>query len=89
VDLANFPWLTMLSVIAQIFAGAMLNNLDAELRDFFSKREPLIVPLMAFMLGLGLTSNRSSRPTCEASSSAPSTLREIVLSDYSYAAIGR
>lgn len=52
--LANIPWLTMLSVIAPIFAGAILGNLDSELRDFFAKHEPLIVPFMAFTLGQGI-----------------------------------
>jgi len=52
--LANIPWLTMLSVIAPIFAGAILGNLDSELRDFFSRHEPLIVPFMAFTLGQGI-----------------------------------
>lgn len=52
--LANIPWLTMLSVIAPIFAGALLGNLDAELREFFSKHEPIIVPFMAFTLGQGI-----------------------------------
>ncbi|PLZ03529.1 2-keto-3-deoxygluconate permease [Burkholderia sp. WAC0059] len=52
--LANIPWLTMVSVIAPIFAGALLGNLDSELRGFFSKHEPLIVPFMAFTLGQGI-----------------------------------
>ena len=52
--LANIPWLTMLSVIAPIFAGAILGNLDSELRDFFGRHEPLIVPFMAFTLGQGI-----------------------------------
>lgn len=52
--LASIPWLTMWSVIAPIFAGALLGNLDRELRDFFSKHEPLIVPFMAFTLGQGI-----------------------------------
>jgi 2-keto-3-deoxygluconate permease len=52
--LANIPWLTMLSVIAPIFAGAILGNLDGELRDFFGRHEPLIVPFMAFTLGQGI-----------------------------------
>jgi 2-keto-3-deoxygluconate permease len=49
--LANIPWLTMVSVIAPIAAGAVLGNLDRDLRDFFGKHEPVIVPFMAFMLG--------------------------------------
>ena len=49
--LANIPWLTMVSVIAPIFAGAVLGNLDEDLRDFFGSHEPIIVPFMAFTLG--------------------------------------
>jgi len=49
--LAHIPWLTMVSVIAPIFAGAVLGNLDEDLRKFFSSQEPLIVPFMGFTLG--------------------------------------
>jgi 2-keto-3-deoxygluconate permease len=49
--LANIPWLTMVSVIAPIFAGALLGNLDEDMRDFFGTHEPVIVPFMAFTLG--------------------------------------
>jgi 2-keto-3-deoxygluconate permease len=49
--LAVIPWLTMVSVIAPIFVGALLGNLDDELREFFGSKEPLIVPFMAFTLG--------------------------------------
>jgi 2-keto-3-deoxygluconate permease len=49
--LANIPWLTMLSVVAPIAAGAVLGNLDEELREFFGSHEPIIVPFMAFTLG--------------------------------------
>ena len=49
--LATIPWLTMVSVIAPIFAGAVLGNLDEDLRDFFGSHEPIIVPFMAFTLG--------------------------------------
>jgi 2-keto-3-deoxygluconate permease len=49
--LANIPYLTMVSVIAPIVAGAILGNLDGELRDFFGSHEPIIVPFMAFTLG--------------------------------------
>ena len=49
--LANIPWLTMVSVIAPIAAGAVLGNLDEDLRDFFGSHEPIIVPFMAFTLG--------------------------------------
>src|ERR1700693_911382 len=52
--LANIQWLTMVSVIAPIAAGAILGNLDEELRDFFGNHEPIIVPFMAFTLGEGI-----------------------------------
>jgi len=49
--LAVIPWLTMVSVIAPIFAGALLGNLDDEWRQFFARHEPLVIPFMAFTLG--------------------------------------
>jgi 2-keto-3-deoxygluconate permease len=49
--LAVIPWLTMVSVIAPIFAGAILGNLDEDLKKFFSSHEPIIIPFMAFTLG--------------------------------------
>lgn len=55
--LANIPWLTMVSVVAPIAVGAVLGNLDDDLRDFFAKHEPVIVPFMAFMLGQNINLN--------------------------------
>jgi len=52
--LAVIPWMTMFSVIAPILAGAILGNLDKDLRDFFGAHEPIIVPFMAFTLGQGI-----------------------------------
>jgi 2-keto-3-deoxygluconate permease len=49
--LAVIPWLTMISVIAPIFVGAILGNLDEDIRIFFGSHEPIIVPFMAFTLG--------------------------------------
>ena len=49
--LANIPWLTMVSVIAPIAVGAVLGNLDDDIREFFGKHEPIVVPFMAFTLG--------------------------------------
>lgn len=49
--LANIPWLSMLSVVAPIIAGAVLGNLDGDIRDFFGKHEAIIVPFMGFTLG--------------------------------------
>ena len=52
--LAVIPWMTMVSVVAPIAAGAILGNLDEELRAFFGRHEPIIVPFMAFTLGEGI-----------------------------------
>jgi 2-keto-3-deoxygluconate permease len=49
--LANIPWLSMVSVIAPIVVGAILGNLDDDIREFFGSREAIIVPFMAFTLG--------------------------------------
>jgi len=49
--LANIPWLTIVSVIAPIAAGAVMGNLDKDLREFFGSHEPVIVPFMGFTLG--------------------------------------
>lgn len=49
--LAVIPWLTMVSVIAPILAGAILGNLDEDIKDFFGSHEPIIIPFMAFTLG--------------------------------------
>ncbi len=49
--LANIPWLSMVSVVAPIAAGALLGNLDRDLREFFVKHEPVVIPFMAFALG--------------------------------------
>jgi 2-keto-3-deoxygluconate permease len=44
----------MVSVIAPIAVGAILGNLDEDLRKFFGSHEPLIIPFMAFTLGQGI-----------------------------------
>ena len=49
--LAVIPWLTMVSVVAPIVVGAILGNLDDDVRDFFGSHEAIIVPFMAFTLG--------------------------------------
>ena len=49
--LANIPWLTIVSVIAPIAAGAILGNLDKDVREFFGSHEAIIVPFMGFTLG--------------------------------------
>lgn len=49
--LAVIPWLTLVSVIAPILAGATLGNLDEDIKKFFESHEPIIIPFMAFTLG--------------------------------------
>jgi 2-keto-3-deoxygluconate permease len=49
--LAVIPWLTMVSVVAPIAVGAILGNLDDDIRQFFGSHEAIIVPFMAFTLG--------------------------------------
>jgi 2-keto-3-deoxygluconate permease len=49
--LADIPWKDMVSVIAPILVGAVLGNLDDDLRRFVGEREALIVPFMGFTLG--------------------------------------
>jgi 2-keto-3-deoxygluconate permease len=49
--LAVIPWLTMVSVVAPIAVGAILGNLDDDIREFFGSHEVIIVPFMAFTLG--------------------------------------
>ena len=53
------------SVIAPIAAGAILGNLDDDIREFFGSHEPLIVPFMGFMLGQTINlGNRGPWRTC-------------------------
>ena len=49
--LAKIPYMDMVSVVATIIAGAILGNLDEDMRIFFGQHEPIIVPFMAFTLG--------------------------------------
>lgn len=48
--LASIPYLAMISVIIPIFAGAILGNLDTNIRKFCEKGE-ILVPFFAFALG--------------------------------------
>ncbi len=52
--LANIPWLVMLSVILPIALGAIIGNLDQDIRKFFGEHEPLIIPFLGFALGQGI-----------------------------------
>lgn len=52
--LADIPWLVMLSVILPITAGAILGNVDEDIRRFCASHEPLIIPFLGFTLGQGI-----------------------------------
>ncbi|MBL8419914.1 MAG: 2-keto-3-deoxygluconate permease [Dechloromonas sp.] len=56
--LANIPWLIMVSVVAPIALGALLGNLDPDIRKFFGSHEPLIIPFLGFTLGQGINLNK-------------------------------
>ena len=56
--LANIPWLVMVSVVAPIALGALLGNLDPDIRKFFGSHEPLIIPFLGFTLGQGINLNK-------------------------------
>ena len=49
--LAHIPYMDMVSVVMPIVVGAILGNLDDDIRAFFGSHEPIIVPFMAFTLG--------------------------------------
>lgn len=49
--LANIPYLTMISVIIPIVLGAILGNLDKDIREFCTKHQDIFVPFFGFALG--------------------------------------
>lgn len=49
--LATIPWLAIVSLIVPIALGAILGNLDEDLRTFCAERFELLVPFFAFGLG--------------------------------------
>lgn len=52
--LAVIPYLSMISVIVPIVIGAILGNLDKNIREFCSGHSELLVPFFAFALGNGI-----------------------------------
>ncbi|MFH5187332.1 2-keto-3-deoxygluconate permease [Paenibacillus sp. TAB 01] len=52
--LAAFPWQTLVGAILPLVVGMILGNLDKDLREFFSKAVPVMVPFFSFALGAGL-----------------------------------
>lgn len=49
--LANIPYMAMVSVIVPIALGAILGNLDEDIREFCGKHGDIFVPFFAFGLG--------------------------------------
>jgi 2-keto-3-deoxygluconate permease len=52
--LSAFPWQTLVGAILPLFAGMVLGNLDRELREFFGRAVPVLIPFFAFALGAGI-----------------------------------
>ena len=49
--LAAFPWPALLGAVLPLLAGMVLGNLDRELREFFGRAVPVLIPFFAFALG--------------------------------------
>jgi 2-keto-3-deoxygluconate permease len=52
--LSSFPWQTLLGAILPLLVGAVLGNLDPEMREFLSRGAPVMIPFFAFALGATL-----------------------------------
>jgi 2-keto-3-deoxygluconate permease len=52
--LSAFPWQTLVGAILPLIVGIVLGNLDAEIREFFGRAVPVLIPFFAFALGAGL-----------------------------------
>src|ERR687885_1997091 len=52
--LSAFPWQTLVGSILPLLLGMLLGNLDREMRDFFGRAVPVMIPFFAFALGTSL-----------------------------------
>jgi 2-keto-3-deoxygluconate permease len=52
--LSTFPWPTLVGAILPLGAGMVLGGLDRELREFFGRAVPVLIPFFAFALGAGI-----------------------------------
>ena len=52
--LSAFPWQTLVGSILPLLVGMLLGNLDRDMRDFFGRAIPVMIPFFAFALGAGL-----------------------------------
>jgi len=55
--LVNIPYMALIAVVAPIFIGMVLGNLDDELRNFLIRGGMVLIPFFAFALGAGLELN--------------------------------
>lgn len=53
--LSAFPWQTLLGALLPLLVGAVLGNLDHELRDWLGRATPVLIPFFAFALGAGIS----------------------------------
>src|SRR5919199_5529748 len=52
--LSAFPWQTLVGAILPLVIGIVLGNLDPDIREFFGRAVPVLIPFFAFALGAGL-----------------------------------
>jgi 2-keto-3-deoxygluconate permease len=52
--LSAFPWPALVGAILPLAGGMVLGNLDRELREFFGRAVPVLIPFFAFALGAGI-----------------------------------
>jgi 2-keto-3-deoxygluconate permease len=52
--LSAFPWPTLVGAVLPLVVGIALGTLDAELRAFFGRAVPVLIPFFAFALGAGI-----------------------------------
>jgi len=52
--LSAFPWQALVGAILPLAIGMVLGNVDRELREFFGRAVPVMIPFFAFALGAGI-----------------------------------
>ncbi|GAA4482754.1 2-keto-3-deoxygluconate transporter [Actinoallomurus oryzae] len=53
--LSAFPWQTLLGALLPLLVGALLGNLDRDMREFLSRATPVMIPFFSFALGAGIS----------------------------------
>lgn len=52
--LSAFPWQSLLGAVLPLVVGMVLGNLDRDLREFFGRAVPVLIPFFAFALGASI-----------------------------------